>query len=143
MCSRDTLAPFLFTIILDYALRNAVDGGETELGLTLQPPRARRHPAKALTDLVFADRIWPCCRTTPRRLRNCSSKRNEDQNDDIQRSFRLVTAFFIFWLLILSLKTYQLVGIALLWPLWMWEMPTYQVLFVINVSFDLIYVLLI
>jgi len=29
----DTLAPFLFIIVLDYALRKAIDGREEELGL--------------------------------------------------------------------------------------------------------------
>ena len=53
----DTLAPFLFIVVLDYALRIVVDGREREFGLTLKPHRSRRHPAKALTDLEFADDI--------------------------------------------------------------------------------------
>ena len=53
----DTLAPFLSIVVLDCALRITVDGRERELGLTLQPHRSRRHPAKALTDLDFADDI--------------------------------------------------------------------------------------
>lgn len=33
----DTLAPFLFTIVLDYALRKDISGWEQELGFTLTP----------------------------------------------------------------------------------------------------------
>ena len=40
----DTLAPFLFIIVLDHALRKAVDGKEEELGFTIHPRRSRRHP---------------------------------------------------------------------------------------------------
>ena len=53
----DTLAPFLFVIVLDYALRKAINGREQELGLTLTPRRSRRHPAVVLTDLDYADDI--------------------------------------------------------------------------------------
>ena len=53
----DTLAPFLFIVALDYALRCAIDGREEELGFTLVPRRSRRvHPVVA-TDLDFADDI--------------------------------------------------------------------------------------
>ena len=41
----DTLAPFLFIIVLDYAMRKAMgDGKEEELGFTIAPRRSRRHP---------------------------------------------------------------------------------------------------
>ena len=53
----DTLAPFLFIIVLDYALRKAVTGKEEELGFTIAPRRSRRHPKQVLTDLDFADDI--------------------------------------------------------------------------------------
>ena len=54
----DTLAPFLFIIVLDYALRKALaDGKEEELGFTVTPRRSRRHPKEALADLDFADDI--------------------------------------------------------------------------------------
>ena len=53
----DTLAPFLFIIVLDYALRKAVAGREEELGFTITPRKSRRHPKVALTDLDFADDI--------------------------------------------------------------------------------------
>ena len=53
----DTLAPFLFIVALDYALRCAIDGREEELGFTLVKRASRRVPAKTMTDLDFADDI--------------------------------------------------------------------------------------
>ena len=53
----DTLAPFLFIIALDYALRRAIDGREEELGFTLQKRASRRVAAKMVTDADFADDI--------------------------------------------------------------------------------------
>jgi len=53
----DTLAPFLFVIILDYALRKAIDGKELELGLTLIEKRGRRGQGVSICDLDFADDI--------------------------------------------------------------------------------------
>lgn len=54
----DTLAPFLFIIVLDYAMREALaDGREEELGFTITPKRSRRYPKVALADLDFADDI--------------------------------------------------------------------------------------
>ena len=50
----DTLAPFLFIICLDYALRTSVDAHK-DLGLTLQPANGRRHPAVTITDADYAD----------------------------------------------------------------------------------------
>ena len=53
----DTLAPFLFVIVLDYVLRQAISGKEEELGFTVTPRRSRRIPGKVITDLDFADDI--------------------------------------------------------------------------------------
>ena len=53
----DTLAPFLFIIVLDYAMRKAMAGKEEELGFTITPRRSRRHPKVVLADLDFADDI--------------------------------------------------------------------------------------
>ena len=53
----DTLAPFLFIIVLDYTLCKAIEGRETELGFTIKPRQSRRHPAQCQTDLDFADDI--------------------------------------------------------------------------------------
>ena len=33
----DTLAPYLFIIVLDYVLREAIEGHEESLGLTIKP----------------------------------------------------------------------------------------------------------
>ena len=53
----DTLAPYIFVIVLDYAMRQAIEGKEEELGLTLYPRKSSRVPAKSITDLDFADDI--------------------------------------------------------------------------------------
>ena len=53
----DTLAPFLFIIVLDCALRKAMDGCEEDLGFTITPRKSRRHPKEVLADLGFADGI--------------------------------------------------------------------------------------
>ena len=53
----DTPAPFVFVIVLDYALRKAINGREQDLGLTLTPRRSRRPPAVVLTDLDYAHDI--------------------------------------------------------------------------------------
>ena len=53
----DTLAPFLFIIALDYALRKAINGQEQDLGFTITPRKSGRNPAVALADLDYADDI--------------------------------------------------------------------------------------
>ena len=58
----DTLAPYLFIIVLDYALSKALEGKE-ELGFTLAPRRSRRHPAKTIIDLDYADDLATLCDT--------------------------------------------------------------------------------
>jgi len=50
----DTLAPYLFIICLDYALRTSVDI-HNQLGLTLKTANGRRHPAEKVTDADYAD----------------------------------------------------------------------------------------
>ena len=42
MCN--TLALFLFAIVLDYAMRKAIDGCELEIGLSLLEKRGRGFP---------------------------------------------------------------------------------------------------
>ena len=51
----DTLAPYLFIIVLDYVMRQATEGMEEELGLTLKKRQSRRIGAQSVTDLDFAD----------------------------------------------------------------------------------------
>ena len=50
----DTLTPFLFIIVLDYAMRSAIQGREEELGFELEPKKSHRYPAIILTDLSYA-----------------------------------------------------------------------------------------
>ena len=52
----DTLAPYLFIVALDYAMRQAI-GNESNPGFTLDRSRSRRHPAKVICDTDFADDI--------------------------------------------------------------------------------------
>ena len=49
----DTLAPYLFIIVIDYVLRN-LDQNKN-LGFTLRKQLSRRYPAEMLTDADFAD----------------------------------------------------------------------------------------
>ncbi|KAJ4939839.1 hypothetical protein JOQ06_029275, partial [Pogonophryne albipinna] len=54
----DTLAPFLFIMVLELLrFRKAISGREQDLGFTLTPRRSRRHPTVVLTDLDYADDI--------------------------------------------------------------------------------------
>ncbi|KAL5260789.1 hypothetical protein ACHWQZ_G010818 [Mnemiopsis leidyi] len=48
----DTLAPFLFIMVLDYILRNCMS---PDYGLIITPRQSRRIPAVTVTDLDFAD----------------------------------------------------------------------------------------
>ena len=53
----DTLAPYLFIIVLDYCLRSAISGEEERLGFTITPRKSRRVGPLNMTDLDFADDI--------------------------------------------------------------------------------------
>ncbi len=50
----DTLAPFLFVIILDYVLRTSLDK-HTNLGFTLSESLSSRNPTQKLTNVDYAD----------------------------------------------------------------------------------------
>lgn len=52
----DTLAPFLFIVVVDYVLRNSLDLIKSK-GFQLHPRKSTRHPAVYLTDTDFADDI--------------------------------------------------------------------------------------
>ena len=52
----DTLAPYLFTICLDYVLRTSIDKIR-ENGFELTKKRSWRYPAKTITDADYADDI--------------------------------------------------------------------------------------
>ena len=51
----DTFAPYLFVIVLDYALRTAIDGREEDLGFHLEKRKSRRVSPEVITDFDFAD----------------------------------------------------------------------------------------
>ena len=51
----DTLAPYLFVIVVDYVMRKAVV--DDSLGFQYQKKRSSRYPAKFITDTDFADDI--------------------------------------------------------------------------------------
>ena len=53
----DTLAPYVFVKILDYALRKAIKDREEKLGFTIVPRKSRRVHPIVLTDLDFAEDI--------------------------------------------------------------------------------------
>ena len=53
----DTLAPYIFTVMIDYAMRQATGNDPLELGFKLDRKRSRRHNLKVITDLDFADDI--------------------------------------------------------------------------------------
>ena len=53
----DTLAPYLFIIVMDYALRKALNGKEEELGFQLKRRQSSRVSPEVITDLDFADDI--------------------------------------------------------------------------------------
>ena len=53
----DTLAPYLFAIVIDYCMLQAVKGNEEQLGITIERRRSRRVGPKVITDVDFADDI--------------------------------------------------------------------------------------
>ena len=53
----DALAPYLFAVVIDYTMRQAVGDQELDLGFKLDKRRSRRRQPIAITDLDFADDI--------------------------------------------------------------------------------------
>ena len=53
----DTLAPYLFIIVVDYIMRTAMGNLEEPVGFTIRPRQCRRHPAEKLADVEFADDV--------------------------------------------------------------------------------------
>ena len=51
----DVLAPILFIILINYLMTKATE--DTDSGVVIHPRQSRRHPAKILKDLDFADDI--------------------------------------------------------------------------------------
>ena len=56
----ETLAPYLFNIVIDYIMRMAIDGKE-QFGFILNPKRSRRYPAAVISDIDYADDIALIC----------------------------------------------------------------------------------
>ena len=52
----DTLAPFLFTVCLDYVLKNSLDIN-SNIGFTLSQMKSRLSPEICITDINYADDI--------------------------------------------------------------------------------------
>ena len=52
----DTLAPFLFVIVVDYILRQSIDTHKSK-GIDIMPNKTNREKNKYLTDLDYADDI--------------------------------------------------------------------------------------
>ena len=53
----DTLAPYLFVIVIDYIMRTALLGREDKLGFQLRKSKSRRVPPITIIDMDFADDI--------------------------------------------------------------------------------------
>ena len=49
--------PFLFIIVLDYALREAFNISNSECGIIIEPHKSQRHPEIKIRDLAYADDI--------------------------------------------------------------------------------------
>ena len=52
----DTLAPYLFIIAVDYAMRTEISNS-ADCGFTLKKAKSRRHPALCIKDIDYADDI--------------------------------------------------------------------------------------
>eukprot|EP00794_Sanderia_malayensis_P016469 gene16469-18106_t len=59
----DTLAPYLFVIVVDYLLRMTYKDRDNELAIELEPRKSRRHPAINITDLDYTDDLGTFIRT--------------------------------------------------------------------------------
>ena len=55
----DTLAPYLFAVVIAYCMRQAIGDDAEQLGLTLERRKNRRAGPKIITDVDFADDIAP------------------------------------------------------------------------------------
>ena len=56
MLQKDTLAPYIFIICLDYMLRTSIDIMKDD-GFKLAKERSRRYPTQTITDADYADDI--------------------------------------------------------------------------------------
>lgn len=51
------MAPYIFSIVLDYAMTRVLDGREEDLGFKIDRRRSRRHHPVLIIDTGFADDI--------------------------------------------------------------------------------------
>ena len=73
----DVLAPFLFVMLFDYLLKKATS--QLDSGVVTHPRRCRRHPAKSLDDLDFADDIALMLNPQFHKQRTSSPKQQKQQ----------------------------------------------------------------
>ena len=71
------IGPYLFILALDYALRQAINGNEEELGLTLIPRKSRRIQPIMITDLDFTDDIALIEDTVEKAMASLSAVKSE------------------------------------------------------------------
>ena len=53
----DTFGLYLFVIVLDFGMPQAMKGRKSNFGFELEKRRSRRHPIVSICDLEFADDI--------------------------------------------------------------------------------------
>ena len=87
----DTLAPYLFIICLDYALRTSIDKIR-ENGFELTKKRSRRYPAKTITDAEYADDIALLANTPNQAEYMCYNQTGDISTQD-GTSLKLVDKF--------------------------------------------------
>ena len=76
----DTLAPFLFVVVFDYALRKALTGREEDLGFTITPRKTSRHPQKSTSRSRLCRQHCSVIRSNwrrPRTTTKCGSRVQE------------------------------------------------------------------
>ena len=88
----DKLAPFVFIIVLDYALRQALKEHE-DLGFTITPRKSRRIGPVTLSDLDFADDIALLSDNIIEAQELLS--RVESECEKVGKSFRMAPPLFI------------------------------------------------
>ena len=67
MAKGDTLAPYLFIIVVDYCMKLTLEN-QPDIGFTLKPARSKRHKAIKLADISLL-MILHCWLTLPLMLR--------------------------------------------------------------------------
>ena len=76
----DTLAPYLFVIVIDYVMRSDLLGREDKLGFQLRKRKSRRVPPITITDMDFADDILLVMKVS-KKPKRCSLESKNQQNE--------------------------------------------------------------